>query len=498
VRRLALLLLLLLFASTATAATIRGTKTANLVIGTPGPDHMVARAGNDLVQAAFGGTDSVDCGAGTDIVSADAVDKVASNCEIVSRRLSVDPYKNPDSQHETAVEPDSFAWGDTVVAVFQLGRRLNGAAANIGAAMSHDDGRTWTRSLLPGTTLNATPPGNELAASDPSVAYDAVHSVWIVSTLTLEGEDLSHVYTSRSTDGVHWSAPVDAAAGPILDKEWIVCDNGTASPFQGRCYLEYTDDQKNITVSQFSTDGGLTWSPAVRSGAVLVGTQPVVQPNGTLVVVAGDYRDERALSGSMIAYRSTDGGATFARFVVADLQSAANSPMRATPLPSVEADSNGTIYATWPDCRFRTGCSQNDLVLSTSTDGMTWTAPTRVTSAGGDAFIPGLAADPSHPGRLAVVYAHYYGTCSRAPCQLGISLVQSRDGGKTWSAPQRLDAQPFSTNWVPRAQGGRMVGDYFSTSYAGSRVVPVFALATSPLNGRFRQAIFAASLRPVG
>jgi hypothetical protein len=497
VRRLALLLLLLLSASTATAATIRGTKIANLIIGTPTPDHIVAGAGNDLVQAAFGGTDSASCGAGIDIVSADAVDKIASNCELVSRRISVDQYQNTDSQHETAVEPDSFASGDTVVAAYQLGRRVNGAAANIGTAVSRDDGRTWTRAVLPGTTLNAVPPGNEFAASDPSVAFDAVHGVWIVSTLTLEGGDLSHVYISRSTDGAHWSLPVDVAVGPVLDKEWILCDNGTASPFQGRCYLEYTDDQKNITVSQFSIDGGLTWSPPVRSGPILVGTQPVVQPNGTLVVVAGDYRDDRALTGSMIAYRSTDGGATFARFIVSDLQATSNSPMRAISLPSVEADSNGTIYATWPDCRFRTGCSQNDLVLSTSTDGMTWSAPTRVTS-GGDAFIPGLAADPARPGRLAVVYAHYYGTCSRAPCMLGISLAQSRDGGKTWSAAQRLDAQPFSTNWVPRAQGGRMIGDYFSTSYAGSRVVPVFALATSPLNGLFRQAIFAASLRPIG
>jgi hypothetical protein len=39
-----------------------------------------------------------------------------------------------------------------------------------------------------------------------------------------------------------------------------------------------------------------------------------------------------------------------------------------------------------------------------------------------------------------------------------------------------------------------MVGDYFSTSYAGDRVVPVFALATSPLRGRLREGVFAASL----
>jgi hypothetical protein len=323
-----------------------------------------------------------------------------------------------------------------------------------------------------------------------------VHSVWIASTLTIES-NFSHVFTARSTDGEHWASPVDAAGGQILDKDWITCDNGTTSPFHGRCYLEYTDDQKNITVSQFSTDGGQTWSTPVRAGNVLVGTQPVVLPNGTLVVVAGNYTDDRALTGSMVALRSTDGGATFSTFTASDLHAADNSPMRAISLPSVESDSNGTIYATWSDCRFRSGCSKNDLVLSTSTDGMTWTAPVRVT-VGTDTFIPGLAADPAHPGRLAIVYAHYYGTCTRAPCTLGMSIVQSGNGGKTWSAPQRLDAQPFSTNWIPRAEGGRMVGDYFSTSYAGSRVVPVFALATTTVKGRFREGIFAASLRSLG
>ena len=492
----ALLLLFLVFASSATAATIHGTKAGDTIVGTPNPDRIVAGAGSDLVQAAFGGTDSVDCGAGSDIVSADAVDQVKANCEVVSRRISVDPYANADSQHETAVEPDSAAWGDTVVAVYQVGRRESGAAANIGSAVSRDDGRTWTRSLLPSTTVNASPDGPEVAASDPTVAYDAVHAVWITATLTLE-RNSSHVFTARSADGEHWSAPVDAVEGPILDKDWIACDNGTASPFHGRCYLEYTDDEKNITVSQFSTDGGLTWSAPVRAGSVLVGTQPVVQPNGTLVVVAGNYTDENAFSGSMVALRSADGGATFSTFTVSDLHAADNMPMRAISLPSVEGDSNGTLYATWSDCRFRTGCSKNDLVLATSADGMTWTAPVRITS-GTAAFIPGLAADPVHPGRLAVVYAHYYGVCSHSPCTLGMSVVQSDNGGKTWSAPQRLDAQPLSTNWIPRAEGGRMVGDYLSTSYAGSRVVPVFALATSPLKGRFREAIFAASLRALG
>ena len=43
-----------------------------------------------------------------------------------------------------------------------------------------------------------------------------------------------------------------------------------------------------------------------------------------------------------------------------------------------------------------------------------------------------------------------------------------------------------------------MVGDYFSTSFASGRVVPVFALAAPPVGGRLREAIFAASLRTLG
>jgi hypothetical protein len=177
--------------------------------------------------------------------------------------------------------------------------------------------------------------------------------------------------------------------------------------------------------------------------------------------------------------------------------------MRAIALPSVDIDSAGTIYASWQDCRFRAACAENDIVISTSPDGgLTWTAPARVpvtpASSALNLFIPGLAADPAQPGHLALVYAYdRTTTCRSGSCTLGIGFTTSPDGGSTWSAPRPLHAQPFSTDWLPRAEGGRMVGDYFSTSFAGDRVVPVFALATSPLKGRLREAIFAASL-PAG
>lgn len=467
------LLLGLVLVSTATAATIHGTKRS------------------DFLQTAFNGSnDRVVCAGGADVVSADLGDRVSGGCEIVSRRLSVDPYHDTDAQHETAVEPAAAANGSTVVAAFQLGRRDGGGgASNIGTAVSRDAGRTWQRAVLPGITVNAG--GTETAASDPTVAYDAVHGVWLAGALTIH-QGGSDVDVERSADGLHWSAPTVVAEGPILDKDWFACDDNAASPYRGRCYATYTDDQKNITVSQSSDDGGRTWSAPVTAGSVLVGTQPVIQPNGTLTIVAGDYAGSAALTGSIVALRSTDGGATFQRSTVASLQSANAPPMRAISLPSVTSDSSGTIYATWADCRFRASCTANDIVLSTSTDGQTWTPPTRVTT-GPSSFIPGLGADPANPGHLALVYAYL-----DARQRLGISFVQSSNGGASWTKPQRLDALPMTTSWLPRAEGGRMVGDYFSAAFAGGRVVPVFALAAAPRNGRFREGIFAASLKPLG
>jgi hypothetical protein len=499
-RRL-LIALTLVFAGPAAAATIHTPRNGGLVLGTPAPDRIVGGPGNDFLQAAWGGVDRVDCGGGFNVVAADLSDKVAANCQVVSRRLSVDASTNPAGQHETSVEPADAAWGTTVVAAFQVGRFATGGASNIGFAVSGDSGRTWTRGLLPGVTVESSPAGPERAASDPAVAYDAAHGQWLISTLTIE-QGGTRVMVAHSNDGLHWSAPVTAASGPALDKDWIACDNGGASPFHGRCYDLYTDDEKNTTVSQSSDDGGMTWSTPVRATGALVGTQPAVLPNGTLVTIAGNYAGQQALTGTIESVRSTDGGVTFTRATLATLTSANNDPLRAISLPSLAIDAAGTLFASWADCRFRASCGENDIVISSSTDGVSWGTPSRVplspTSSTLDAMIPGLGADPTHPGHLALVYAYYTpGSCAKSACALGIAFVQSPDGGASWTKPLRLDVEPMQMPWLAEAEG-RMVGDYFSTAFASDRVIPVFTLAIAPTAaGRLHEAIFAASLKPL-
>lgn len=484
----------LVLAGEAGAATIRGTNAAELLPGTlradliipgPGRDAIDARAGDDRIVLQYDGAiDAVTCGAGRDIVTADLRDFADRDCEVISRRLSRDIYANADSQHETQVEPDSFTFGRTTVAVFQTGRRFQGASANIGFATSTNDGLTWGAGELPGITTLAPRPGTSERASDPVVAYDTLHGVWLASSLALF--EPTRLTINRSPDGLRWSDPIDANAattsgGVAFDKQWLACDNGAASPFRGRCYLVYSDFVRGGLSLQSSTDGGLTWSqPTSIAPLSLVGAFPAIQPDGTLVIV---YRTGTREQEEIAATRSRDGGASLEPPVLVSKADAFAVGLRLPVLPSVDVDPSGRIWATWHDCGLRPSCFGNDVVVTSSTDGVTWTPLRRVTT-GRIAAIPAIAADPAS-GRIAILF---YAVRAAG---IDAELIESRNSGATWSAPQRLSAQTMQRAWSPNTTQGRMLADYISVSYAGGRPLAVWALASEPAGRELRQAIFA-------
>jgi BNR repeat-like domain/RTX calcium-binding nonapeptide repeat (4 copies) len=486
--------LALVLAATTGAALIVGTPGADVVLGTSKRDRIVARAGNDRVDVVGGGVDRVSCGRGSDLVAADFADRLSSDCELVSRRISRDPYGNDGAMHATEAEPDSFSWGSTAVATFQVGRFSSGGARNIGFAVSTDAGRHWRNGLLPGLTVASRPIGPFSRASDPSVAYDALHGVWLIATLGFSDSE-SALRVSSSADGLHWTAPFTAARKPSgnegiqFDKEWIACDNGASSPYRGHCYLSYSDIENVRLATQTSTDGGRTWSRAASSpdnagrrgiqGPAAPAPQPLALPNGVVVVPL--YDDELAV------VRSTDGGASFSPETPIAPSQFSTSAVRSGPLPSAEVGADGTAMMAWPDCGFRPGCFGNDLLFSKTTDGLTWTTPTKIPLGEGNHVIVGLGADPIRPGRVAITYY----TDSRQ--RLDVQLVWSRDGGTTWSRPVLLSPERMPYSRIAFS-GGAMVGDYISTSFAGERAVAVFTLAQSKVRGRLRQATYAASV----
>jgi hypothetical protein len=405
-------------------------------------------------------------------------------------------------QHATEVEPHMFASGTTLVAAFQTGRISPGGATAIGWATSTDGGTTWSHGFLPGLTTGEGS-GPYDAASDPAVAYDAKHGIWMIASLPLSSTiQTPAAVVSRSTDGLTWENPVSAdPTATSSDKNWIVCDSWTSSPHYGNCYLEWDHplNRDEIFMST-STDGGLSWGVATPTANLAqgIGGQPLVQPNGTVVVpietVVG--QTETAF---MSAFSSSDGGLNWtAPVTISNVQShAVAGGIRSGSLPSAAVDAAGTVWTVWEDCRFRSGCSTNDLVYSTSTDGVNWSAVTRIpiddTSSTVDHFIPGIGIDPATSGAGAHVALHYYyypeSNCTVSTCQLIVGYVSSANGGSTWYAPIALTG-PIELGWLPKSQNGLMVGDYIATAFTNGVPHGVFAVAM-PISGTtFSEAIY--------
>src|SRR5205807_2629371 len=355
---------------------------------------------------------------------------------VATLQLSSDPYTNTTSQHQTEVEPDSYSNGATIVAATQVGRFNDGGASNIGWATSTDNGATWQNGFLPGTTVFATPAGQFDRVSDPSVSYDAAHKLWMISSLAISSGSgtavgAAVIVNTSSNGGLTWNPPVVVANanGGFFDKDWLVCDDTSTSAYYGHCYVEW-DINSGGSLVQMSTssDGGATWSAgqATQDNVSGLGGQPLVQPNGTVIVPF------LSSNSSIAAFTSTNGGVSWNSSVtIASQTDHQVAGIRTEPLPSAEIDGAGKAYVAWQDCRFENGCSANDIVISTSTDGATWSAETTLTSSAMD---------------LA---------------------------------------------WLAATTSGNMVGDYISTSFANGKAFPVFVVASAPgSGGQLNEALF--------
>src|SRR3989440_4155972 len=364
---------------------------------------------------------------------------LVASANVAGRIFARDPFTNRTSQHKTIVEPDTYSFGSTIVASAQWGRFTDGGSSDIGVSVSTNNGTSWTAQQLPGITVNSTPPGPYARVSDPSVAFDARHNVWMVSGLALDASlNGAAVTLSRSTNGgATWNNPVNVAVATgtqNFDKNWTVCDNTSTSPFYGSCYTTWDDfGHGNLLKIAYSRDGGLTWTLSRTPRVGVIGAQPLTLPNGN-VVVPLDNASETALGYTI----STNGGAKFGNAFTITSITAANDPgnIRSGPLPSAEISGDGKIFVVWEDCRFRSGCTTNDLVYTTSTNGSTWTAVQRIpidpVTSTVDHFIPGVAVDRNTSGaniHVAVGYYYYPSvSCTFATCQLDVGYISSTNG----------------------------------------------------------------------
>ena len=426
---------------------------------------------------------------------------VSAPARVSSDLLGPSAPAQPETQAEphVAVNPANPAH---MVAGWQEQRYADGGARALGVARSTDGGATWTDGLVPRlTTANG---GTWDRASDPWVAFGPDNRVYFASLLFNTRDADNAVGVSVSEDGGRtWGSPVLVRkSNPNFnDKEAITVDTNAQSPGFGTVYAAWdvnarrTERTAQRLVVARSTDGGLTWSApvTVRRSRGNVGVVPKVGPDGTLYLVWAGTK-QRGQNFRVFFAKSTDQGRTWStpRDIETIRFNGVQGYRSGSFLPSFDVDAaTGTLYVAWSDARW-TGSDQATIVESRD-GGATWSEARRV-SDGPDAspvFTVTLAAAGGSVG------VGYYSLRNDPARDAGVDvyLNVSTDGGATYLPAVRVTRESFDARFAARAGSSRFLGDYIglAASQGSFGVVWVGTQLQSATNPSARQPdVFAA------
>ena len=352
------------------------------------------------------------------------------------------------------------------------------------AGYSNDAGRTWK--LATGVAA-----ANYKNSGDVSTTFDDKGHALIcfisfdkLGTINYWGHGATRngIFVRRSLDGgATWEPELRTVVAqpttpdvPFEDKPYLVADTGEKSPFKGNLYVGWT--RWTLTDSRMlfarSTDDGVTWSkpfeiaqvrglPRDDNGA-LEGFDGAVGPDGTLYAVW-------AVTDQIVFTESHDGGKTFTRtrniVNTAPTMFALAGMERANGFPQIAIDprggtKGGAIYVTWSD--YRNG--DLDVFCIVSKDhGRTWGAPVRVNNDpvhdGADQFFQWLAVDPIS----GAVNVAFYDRRQDAKDKMQVmALARSEDGGASF--------KNYAWTKTPFDAMGVFMGDYIGLAAWGGRV----------------------------
>jgi hypothetical protein len=348
---------------------------------------------------------------------------------------------------------------------------------------SFDGGMTF-----PCQGLLQFPGSGQWAEGDPWLAFDS-HGNAYYGTLALPnvdtGKGTADIFVAKSTDGgCTWPtfAKVSGRSPAIYDdKPSIAADAHPASPFRDFVYASWTKFAAALGADQImfsrSRDGGATWDkPQAISNASPVqgriGAVVEVGPNGTVYVVWADALFTGTTLKMAISY---DGGKTFPKsnVVVASVgddlitgELPGTLFLSGGILADMSVGPDGSIYVVYS--RHANGHAPVFIVISTD-GGLTWTVPTVAADVPGrSGTFQAVSVDPA--GKVSVAVTVVDDVPDGTPAVAGAVfadtyLVQSVDGGATFSAPLRLSA--VSTDPAASSTLGlqeEFIGDYITVA----------------------------------
>ncbi|MGH9225080.1 MAG: sialidase family protein [Acidimicrobiales bacterium] len=345
---------------------------------------------------------------------------------------------------------------------------------NYSAALQYsmDSGKTWATTELPlpnDTKVCSATLAGKPCPFGPDVAFDRDGKLYVIYVnLWGNGNGPENLWIATSTDGGRSLSPPTRIAGStsseIFQARMAIAPDGTIhiTWLQGGETGNLSLLGRNPIVSVHSTDGGQTWTqPVVISDSGrdrVASASPAVDRNGVVTVLYQDYKGDRRdfenLEGpvfedpwALVVTRSADGGKTWTPGV--EFESGLIPTRRflvyLPESPGVAVGPDGAIYTTWMDGRN----GDEDVFLKKSGDGgKTWTAPIRVNDNpmkdGTNQYLPRVAV--SDTGRVDIVF--YDRRRDERNIMTDAFLASSTDGGKTFTN-RRLTSEPFDSGVGP-------------------------------------------------
>lgn len=380
---------------------------------------------------------------------------------------------------------------DHIIAVLLQAGRAGEPRATNHAYVSDDGGRHWTG--WPVANRDGRVQGDDAVAFGRDGTAYHVYIGFDGIRVARPDRAWSGIFVRTSRDGRMWTPPVAVvdhinSAIPFEDKPWIAVDRSPASPHRGNLYVAWTrfDEygsadprhRSHIMVSR-SRDGGRTFSvpyvvsdeagDALDSDGTVEGAVPAVGPEGEVYLAWGGPK-------GIVFDRSLDGGWTWGEDrVVAETPGGWDLPvpglarhngMPVTGVDISDGPHRGSVYVNWIDERH----GDPDVFVASSRDGgRTWSPPVRVNDdpPGAVQMFTWMAVDPVD-GAVNVIFHDRRGLGGTLT---GVTLARSTDGGRTFRN-YRLDVPPFA------CCGDGFFGDYNGIDAYGGFVVAAFPVIT--------------------
>lgn len=380
-------------------------------------------------------------------------------------------------------ETSAASFGKTIVVSFNdsAGLEQNNLS---GVSVSQDSGVTWKQSFIP--NIGGFNLGDGVVAADTKGNF-------YYAMIGFDFNNRSLVAVSRSLDGGKtWLRPVDGStsAGGVddfQDKEWLAVDRSTKSKFKDNVYLTWTrfpDVGTTKIMFAASRNQGKKFKPpivvgqAVDNTSTIQGSMVATGPNGEIYVVWSD-RSLVGLFGSVLIRftKSIDGGKTFSTpSTIATFTNPAypaNGVFSGNPFPSIAVDissstNQGNIYITYA------GRSQNipdraDVFLVTSKDGgSSWSEQIKLNDDNSIAeqILPSIAV--ADDGAVAASWYDRRNDLTNLSL-LDVYATVSKDGGKSFSANQRITTANWPLVPTPLDLRAGYHGDYSQLATMGNK-----------------------------